>query len=491
MCEKNEELKQNLKTSCDKVKTLSDQISRVEGEKENLVNRLEDIENAYKKRLNELKANEIIAHEEYSSKQQKEIEFLKSKLEKVTDENRKREKTLKDMTRDIKNKDTQIKESLEKLKVLTGEKQSDKRHIEDLRKRVHDLEMCKTSILNQNANSIEIIDALQSRLDRFENLPTNELRQEPESYADKVRRKVPRQTSETNKIHTIAREVKVPQNDDIKTMIESLETRLLKIEKKNEEITDRSTRQHFERHSTSGNENGEHFKRKPCFKFRRTGYCRYGQYCKYRHDRDDNYYDKRNSEQESVLQSTSRGKVLLVGSSILKGINTNRLQNDVDVWTHRGATVLDIYNDLRFNIDVSKYSTVIVHVGGNDTDRRKDVRQFTSIYKDLIKFLKSKHCRVYVSEILPRLTCDVTFFNNRLYELCHDEDVSFISNVEVFADSENKLLKHLYWSDGVHLNNVGIVQFLKSIDKIVKLFKGDRRRVFHDGDDRSYSSNGY
>ena len=183
----NEELKHNLKKSYDKVDTLSDQISKVQDENGNLKNRLQEIENSQRRRLNELRANETVSHEQLLE-QKSEFEHLKSKYEATVEENRKREKTLKDMTREMKNKESQLREYSDKMKTLTEEKETDKRHIENLRKLTTELETCKSNILNQNASSIEVIDALQSKLDTYENLSrTNCLRKESETYADVVR----------------------------------------------------------------------------------------------------------------------------------------------------------------------------------------------------------------------------------------------------------------------------------------------------------------
>lgn len=448
-----------------------------------------------------MKASENIAHDH---EQKREIEFLKCKLGKATNENTKQEKVVKDMTREIKNKELHIKESSEKIKVLSEEKQADKRHIENLRKRVNDLELCKSNILNQNASSIEVIDALQTRLDSFENRKGNTFGQKSESYAEKACGKDTTETSDPIIIKPTVSKTKTPEgqkksvNEDmIIKMIKSLETRLLNVENRNERsenvsgYNDHQLKQ--ENTSLSGKEG--HVRRKPCFYFRRNGYCRYGENCKYEHEYQRNFQEE--SELRYEESSSHKGaRTLLIGSSILKGVNVNLLRKDVDVWTHSGATVLDIYNDIHFNIDLSKYHTVIVHVGGNDADRRKDVRQFTSIYDDLIAHLQRNQCLVYVSEILPRATCDVTNFNNRLYELCHDRNVSFIANVEIFLNSENNISKHLYWSDGVHLNNNGIIHFLKNIDGNVKLFNSIRsnqyrdRKMLYNGNYRNFQGNG-
>ena len=175
----------------------------------------------------------------------------------------------------------------------------------------------------------------------------------------------------------------------------------------------------------------------------------------------------------------NRENILIVGSSVLKGIDPSKLKEGVDVWTHRGANVLDIYNDIKNNIDVSSYHTVVIHVGGNDASCRKDERQFISIYKDIIKYLKGLECRVVVSGILPRHERDVSYFNDLLQKLCRDEHITYISHDRVFLSNDN-LARNLYLSDLIHLNNFGTIRLLRNVNRFVNIFNSVSGYNFRD-----------
>ncbi|VDH94815.1 Hypothetical predicted protein [Mytilus galloprovincialis] len=75
----------------------------------------------------------------------------------------------------------------------------------------------------------------------------------------------------------------------------------------------------------------------------------------------------------------SGSRVLIAGSSVLKGIDPSKLKDYIDVHVHRGANVLDLYEDIR-SMDLSSYNTIIIHVGGNDASSKMNVQQFVDIF---------------------------------------------------------------------------------------------------------------
>ncbi|CAC5378294.1 unnamed protein product [Mytilus coruscus] len=54
----------------------------------------------------------------------------------------------------------------------------------------------------------------------------------------------------------------------------------------------------------------------------------------------------------------SGSRVLIAGSSVLKGINPSTLKEYIHVHDHRGANVLDLYNDIRNSIHLNRYGTI-------------------------------------------------------------------------------------------------------------------------------------
>ncbi|CAG2192297.1 IPO4 [Mytilus edulis] len=167
----------------------------------------------------------------------------------------------------------------------------------------------------------------------------------------------------------------------------------------------------------------------------------------------------------------SGSRVLIAGSSVLKGIDPSKLKDYIDVHVHRGANVLDLYEDIR-NMDLSSYNTIIIHVGGNDASSKMNVQQFVDIFQEIINFVRCQNCRAIVSGILPRIQCDVTEYNTILKQMCHYNDVKFISNYESFVYKDDHIAKSFYTTDGIHLNRYGTIKLLANVNKVIKVFKG-------------------
>ncbi|CAG2185897.1 unnamed protein product [Mytilus edulis] len=167
----------------------------------------------------------------------------------------------------------------------------------------------------------------------------------------------------------------------------------------------------------------------------------------------------------------SGSRVLIAGSSVLKGIDPSKLKDYIDVHVHRGANVLDLYEDIR-SMDLSSYNTIIIHVGGNDASSKMNVQQFVDIFQEIINFVRCQNCRAIVSGILPRIQCDVTEYNTILKQMCHYNDVKFISNYESFVYKDDHIAKSFYTTDGIHLNRYGTIKLLANVNKVIKVFKG-------------------
>jgi len=81
---------------------------------------------------------------------------------------------------------------------------------------------------------------------------------------------------------------------------------------------------------------------------------------------------------------------------------------------------------------MSKYHTVVVHVGGNDVSQRMSPKEFIQMYSDIIHFIRHQHYKVVISEILPRAGCNVNYFNSKLNNLCTFVNVTYIENARFF-----------------------------------------------------------
>ncbi|CAC5395377.1 unnamed protein product [Mytilus coruscus] len=90
-------------------------------------------------------------------------------------------------------------------------------------------------------------------------------------------------------------------------------------------------------------------------------------------------HEKQQPEQKLKLclngQQQSGKNILVIGSSITKGIQTRILKQEVNINTNRGGTVQSIKRHIS-SIDLSPYTTLILQFGGNDVGNKISVQNF-------------------------------------------------------------------------------------------------------------------
>ena len=118
-------------------------------------------------------------------------------------------------------------------------------------------------------------------------------------------------------------------------------------------------------------------------------------------DDETDHIDLTESPRKPIKQPT-----LLIGSSILKQVQTNELNGHTTVRSFSGATITTLKDKIKkYNIDECK--TIILHVGGNDADQGVDIDSFCDNYIALLESLASDDRRIIVSGLLPRKTANL------------------------------------------------------------------------------------
>ncbi|CAG2204011.1 unnamed protein product [Mytilus edulis] len=147
---------------------------------------------------------------------------------------------------------------------------------------------------------------------------------------------------------------------------------------------------------------------------------------------------------------------LIIGSSILKGIQPRGLQN-TEVCTNRGANI-DRLIDVLQKKDMSTYRTIIIHIGGNDLDNGDNLQSIRDNYEALLYLLNFKchpHCKFVVSGILPRKGLNMHNPNEMLKDLCEQFNLQFIDHTNMFYDKNYNLSYSFFHHDGIHLSKKG------------------------------------
>ena len=194
-----------------------------------------------------------------------------------------------------------------------------------------------------------------------------------------------------------------------------------------------------------------------------------------------------NQQQPLISQtnnsSTSQKKTLLIGDSILKGINYRGLKNGVKICARSGALINDLWDEISV-YDMKSFRQIIVCVGGNDCASGVDLHDFEKKYDQLIRIIKSANsdCIVYLSKIVPRGDVDVSAFNASIMRIVDYWALQQVKCIEgsydLFFNRNGMPSNHYYSVDGTHLSHSGIKRLLDAWNRHVEIVKDFKVCVF-------------
>ena len=165
---------------------------------------------------------------------------------------------------------------------------------------------------------------------------------------------------------------------------------------------------------------------------------------------------------------TNAGKTCVIGSSIVRDVDPDKLVN-TDVISISGGTIPMIHDTV--NGLTNTYDRIILMVGGNDCDSHNNasrpVSDILEDYRLLIQDTKSKTHAVHVGSVCPCLkgqsvTDRIDFLNAGLQVMCNEEECTFIiNNDESFKLSNGAANDGYLLSDKVHLSYCGTNRLAK------------------------------
>ena len=176
---------------------------------------------------------------------------------------------------------------------------------------------------------------------------------------------------------------------------------------------------------------------------------------------------QRQSQQRHVQQNEK--KVLLLGDSILKGINTQGLIKGVHKDSKGGATIQELIDEIKV-YDMKAFSTVILHIGGIDTANGTGTRAIEDKYDKLISLIKCNNspCRVILCTVVPRGDVDVIQIDDciqRLGKHWKNQQVGVATECHTFFFADGQLSARFFNQDGIHLTNPGVKRLLDAINR--------------------------
>ena len=121
--------------------------------------------------------------------------------------------------------------------------------------------------------------------------------------------------------------------------------------------------------------------------------------------------EQRSRNNVGQLDSENK-KTLLVGDSLLSGVNGKGLKNNVHCQPVPGATIIQIKEKITM-YDLSQFQNIIIYCGGNDSAKSDNTDSFKKAYEQLLQYIRSKNpdCKLYLCGSCPRGDADTTGFN--------------------------------------------------------------------------------
>ena len=161
------------------------------------------------------------------------------------------------------------------------------------------------------------------------------------------------------------------------------------------------------------------------------------------HDQQSQFLNKDNSNRASprdrrktLTPSKTSDKTLLIGSSILHGINPKGLKHGVHKHSKSGATIQSTKDDITM-YDLKNFQRVIIYTGGNDASRKTDIELFEERYCQLVEFIRKQHpaCKVDMCTVCPREDVDVTDYNKIIAEIAETYSLKCVDIYTAFTDN--------------------------------------------------------
>lgn len=169
-------------------------------------------------------------------------------------------------------------------------------------------------------------------------------------------------------------------------------------------------------------------------------------------------------------QSLQSKQILLIGDSIISGINPKGLKENVYKDGISGASVDCILKEVKV-FDLSQFSHIIIYVGGNNASKGTDTEYFEEKYDQLLDHIKKKNnnCEVLLVNSCPRGDTDTAEVNSIIHSLAEEYHMTFVDAYLAFHNKHGEVIERYYSKDSIHLSTSGIKRLLGTINSFVEI----------------------
>ena len=181
-------------------------------------------------------------------------------------------------------------------------------------------------------------------------------------------------------------------------------------------------------------------------------------------------------------QNPRESRTLLIGDSIISGVNKKGLIKNVECLSIPGGKVDSVANKLEI-FDITKFKNLIITVGGNDASNKTELGTFYETYRNLINSVKHQNakCNLFLCTSCPRGDTDVTDINDVILQLCQEKSLTFVDvNENFYNKKKNNELRHHFYKprDSIHLSRSGTKRLLGTINEHIPVVENFEKCVF-------------
>ena len=170
------------------------------------------------------------------------------------------------------------------------------------------------------------------------------------------------------------------------------------------------------------------------------------------------------TKQRSSQQPNKANKILLIGDSIINGINKQGLKDNVYKHGIPGARIETLLNEIEM-YDLNQFSHAVIYVGGNDAASGTDIKQFEDLYIQLLTHIQHKsECKIILVNSCPRKDADTSAVNAVIRSLSSNYETELVDAYMYFHDKNNKLINKYLSKDSIHLSASGVRRLLGMIN---------------------------
>ena len=162
------------------------------------------------------------------------------------------------------------------------------------------------------------------------------------------------------------------------------------------------------------------------------------------------------AEQSGTQQSKGKRSVLLMGDSMIKAIEEQKLSKSQSVKKicSRGAKITAIKDQLTPPLQHTAYDSVIIHAGKNDLNESKPEDVIKGLTEMAEEAIKIRSIKVSVSELISQRDENA---NEKIMHINHTIKAVCVSRGWLFIDNARIKVEHLKNKNkGIHLNGDGV-----------------------------------